>query len=41
MGVESPLLSSFKTEEKLGRNDLCPCDSGKRFKGCCLKSGRF
>ena len=28
-------------EEKLGRNDLCPCDSGKLFKHCCLKSGRF
>ncbi len=28
-------------EEKLGRNDLCPCGSGKRFKKCCLKSGRF
>lgn len=28
-------------EEKLGRNDLCPCDSGKRFKKCCLRSGRF
>src|SRR4051812_32593544 len=28
-------------EEKLGRNDLCPCRSGKRFKKCCLKSGRF
>jgi uncharacterized protein YecA (UPF0149 family) len=28
-------------EEKLGRNDLCPCGSGKRFKRCCLKSGRF
>jgi uncharacterized protein YchJ len=28
-------------EEKLGRNDLCPCDSGKLFKQCCLKSGRF
>jgi len=27
--------------EKLGRNDLCPCGSGKRFKRCCLKSGRF
>ncbi len=27
--------------EKLGRNDLCPCDSGKRFKKCCLKSGCF
>ena len=28
-------------EEKLGRNDLCPCGSGKPFKKCCLKSGRF
>jgi hypothetical protein len=27
--------------EKLGRNDLCPCGSGKRFKKCCLKSSRF
>ena len=28
-------------EEKLGRNDLCPCGSRQRFKRCCLKSGRF
>jgi hypothetical protein len=28
-------------EEKLGRNDLCPCGSGKRFKKCCLKKGCF
>ena len=28
-------------EEKLGRNDLCPCGSGKRFKKCCLRKGRF
>lgn len=27
--------------EKLGRNDLCPCGSGKRFKKCCLNSGCF
>jgi uncharacterized protein YecA (UPF0149 family) len=27
--------------EKLGRDDLCPCGSGKRFKKCCLKAGRF
>ena len=27
--------------EKLGRNDLCPCGSGKRFKRCCLDSGCF
>ena len=28
-------------EEKLGRNDPCPCGSGKRFKRCCLQSGHF
>src|SRR5207249_1607051 len=27
--------------EKLGRNDLCPCGSAKRFKKCCLKAGSF
>ena len=27
--------------EKLGRNDPCPCGSTKRFKKCCLKSGRY
>ena len=28
-------------EEKLGRNDLCPCGSGRRFKKCCLRKGLF
>lgn len=28
-------------EEKLGRNDLCPCGTGKLFKRCCLTKGRF
>lgn len=27
--------------EKLGRDDPCPCGSGKLFKKCCLKAGRF
>jgi uncharacterized protein YecA (UPF0149 family) len=27
--------------EKLGRKDLCPCGSAKRFKRCCLKAGSF
>lgn len=25
--------------EKLGRRDLCPCGSGRRFKNCCLRDG--
>ena len=27
--------------EKVGRNDLCPCGSGKRFKKCCRDTGCF
>ncbi|MEO0913977.1 MAG: SEC-C metal-binding domain-containing protein [Pseudomonadota bacterium] len=27
--------------EKLGRKDPCPCGSGKAFKRCCQKSGRY
>jgi hypothetical protein len=29
---------NFKTATiKIGRNDLCPCGSGKKYKKCCLK----
>jgi len=24
-----------RTEEKIGRNDSCPCGSGKKYKKCC------
>ncbi|MEM7348509.1 MAG: SEC-C metal-binding domain-containing protein [Chloroflexota bacterium] len=27
--------------EKLGREDLCPCGSHRKFKRCCLKQGRY
>ncbi|GAA4838076.1 DUF1186 domain-containing protein [Algivirga pacifica] len=26
-------------EEKIGRNDPCPCGSGKKYKKCCMKKG--
>lgn len=26
---------SIQTVEKVGRNDLCPCNSGKKYKKCC------
>ena len=26
----------MKTRKKIGRNDLCPCGSGKKYKKCCL-----
>lgn len=25
-------------EEKVGRNDPCPCGSGKKYKACCMKA---
>ncbi|MEM9134564.1 MAG: SEC-C metal-binding domain-containing protein [Actinomycetota bacterium] len=27
--------------EKLGNNDPCPCESGRRFARCCRNSGRY
>ena len=27
--------------DKVGRNDPCPCGSGKKYKNCCLSSGRY
>ena len=34
-------MGDVDLQEKLGRNDLCPCGSGKRYKRCCLKQGRY
>jgi uncharacterized protein YecA (UPF0149 family) len=31
-GMEWPIR---RTEPKVGRNDPCPCGSGKKFKKCC------
>ena len=28
-------------EYKVGRNDPCPCGSGKKYKNCCLPSGKY
>lgn len=35
----SPAKPTLKNEkgEKIGRNDLCPCGSGKKYKKCCGK----
>ncbi|MCB5238642.1 SEC-C metal-binding domain-containing protein [Niallia circulans] len=30
-------IISFHTHEKIGRNDPCPCGSGKKYKKCCGK----
>lgn len=37
--IDSPAETAGKTvvrsEDKVGRNDLCPCGSGKKYKSCC------
>ena len=25
--------------QRVGRNDPCPCGSGKKFKNCCMRKG--
>ena len=31
------LLAQIKADKKIGRNDPCPCGSGKKYKNCCGK----
>lgn len=33
--VELPKISVRREEPKVGRNDSCPCGSGKKYKKCC------
>lgn len=28
-------------EYHINRNDSCPCGSGKKYKNCCLKTGKY
>src|SRR5262245_21489281 len=34
-GNNFPLNEPYRAPEKTGRNDLCPCGSGKKYKKCC------
>ena len=34
---EPALPQNLQTHDKVGRNDECPCGSGKKYKKCCLK----
>ena len=37
-GGEAHKIETFKREEpKVGRNDACPCGSGRKYKKCCGK----
>lgn len=38
---ESGSTPYVRSGEKVGRNDLCPCGSGKKFKKCCMGKGIY
>ena len=35
----APPAATYKPGPKVGRNDPCPCGSGKKYKKCCLNKG--
>jgi preprotein translocase subunit SecA len=35
-GGATQTIAPHKPGLKVGRNDLCPCGSGKKYKKCCL-----
>ncbi len=37
-GTDAPRTVRKKASEKIGRNDPCPCGSGKKYKKCCGRS---
>ena len=34
-GQRKPVVKKSATSRKVGRNDPCPCGSGKKYKKCC------
>ena len=38
LGKTRTIVREYK---KIGRNDKCPCGSGKKYKNCCLSSGKY
>jgi len=37
--LEGPVAQPIKSDQKVGRNDKCPCGSGKKYKKCCMIKG--
>jgi uncharacterized protein len=37
-GLQSAATTSRRIAPKIGRNDPCPCGSGRKFKHCCAKT---
>lgn len=38
--VEPPRATQARTTTRIGRNDPCPCASGKKYKRCCVDRAR-
>ncbi len=37
-GGKAPVVETIRNrDDKIGRNDPCPCGSGKKYKSCCLR----
>lgn len=41
MVPRKPRMIIREFNKKIGRNDPCPCGSGKKYKNCCLSSGEY
>lgn len=33
----SPIQTIRRSRRKVGRNEKCPCGSGRKFKNCCME----
>ena len=40
-GMRPKHIKPLTKDNKIGRNDPCPCGSGKKYKNCCLASGKY
>ncbi len=34
--IHRPIAPFVRSSPKIGRNDPCPCGSGKKYKKCCM-----
>lgn len=34
-----PVLTTIRSDRRVGPNDRCPCGSGKKHKKCCMNKG--
>jgi hypothetical protein len=39
-GIRQKRIAGAEAKGKIGRNDLCPCASGRKYKKCCLRLER-